>query len=68
MRNAMTAIGVICALAGAVRAQETAKQKDIRHLLKITGSGELGAQVMTQMMGNMKRSMPNVPERSGTTS
>jgi hypothetical protein len=63
MRNAMAAIGVICVLAGAARAQETQKQKDIRHLLDVTGSGKLGAQVMTQMMGNMKRSMPNVPER-----
>jgi uncharacterized protein len=65
MRNVLAAIGVMCVLgaSGLASAQETAKQKDIRHLLQITGSGELGAQVMTQMMGNMKKSFPNVPEK-----
>jgi len=61
-------------LGGAVRAEttppqkqpETAKQKDIRKLLKITGSGELGAQVMTQMLTNMKKAMPQVPEKFWT--
>lgn len=46
MRNAVAAIGVICVLAGVAQAQETPKQKDIRKLLKLTGSGELGTQVM----------------------
>lgn len=71
MRNAMAAIGVICAMVATAQADvattqrpvETPKQKDIRHLLDITGSGKLGAQVMTQMLGNMKRTMPQVPER-----
>jgi uncharacterized protein len=65
MRNVLAAIGVMCVLgaSGWASAQETAKQKDIRHLLQITGSGELGAQVMTQMMGSMKKSFPNVPEK-----
>jgi uncharacterized protein len=72
MRNAMRAIGVIGMLAGAASAQqtqkqpETPKQKDIRHLLKVTGSGELGQQVMTQMIGNMKRTLPNVPDQFWT--
>jgi hypothetical protein len=65
MRAVLAAIGVVCVLGGAVRAQETQtqKQKDIRKLLKITGSGELGTQVMGQMIGSMKKTMPQVPEK-----
>jgi len=63
MRTLLAAIGVICVLGGAVRAEETQKQKDIRKLLKITGSGELGTQVMGQMIGNMKKAMPQVPDK-----
>jgi hypothetical protein len=67
MRNGVKAIGVICLLAtvawsSAAHAQETAKQQDIRRLLKMTGSAELGSQVLTQMLSNMKKSLPNVPE------
>jgi uncharacterized protein len=63
MRTVLAAIGVLCVLGGAVRAEESAKQKDIRKLLKITGSGELGTQVMSQMIASMKKSMPQVPEK-----
>ena len=71
MRTVLATIGVLCVLGGAARAQsttqarepETQKQKDIRKLLKITGSGELGTQVMGQMLGNMKKAMPQVPEK-----
>jgi uncharacterized protein len=63
MRTLLAAIGVICVLGGVVRAEETQKQKDIRKLLKITGSGELGTQVMGQMIGNMKKAMPQVPDK-----
>jgi uncharacterized protein len=63
MRNVLAAIGMICLLGGAVHAEETQKQKDIRKLLKITGSGELGTQVMNQMVVSMKKAMPQVPEK-----
>ena len=63
MRHLMAAIGVICLLGGLAHAQETQKQKDIRKLLQITGSGELGTQVMNQMIGSMKKAMPNVPDK-----
>jgi hypothetical protein len=72
MRIVVAAIAVLCVLGGAARADssatqpkqpETQKQKDIRKLLKITGSGELGTQVMGQMIGNMKKAMPQVPEK-----
>jgi hypothetical protein len=59
----LAAIGVLVVLGGAVHAEESQKQKDIRKLLKITGSGELGQQVMGQMMANFKKSMPQVPEK-----
>ena len=72
MRIVVAAVAVLCVLGGAARADssaaaqkapETQKQKDIRKLLKITGSGELGTQVMSQMIGNMKKAMPQVPEK-----
>src|SRR6266568_3956440 len=63
MGKLLAAIGVVCMLSGAVHAEETQKQKDIRKLLKITGSGELGTQVMSQMVGSMKKAMPQVPEK-----
>jgi hypothetical protein len=69
MRTVLATIGVLCVLGGAARAQstsrptETQKQKDIRKLLRITGSGELGTQVMGQMIGNMKKAMPQVPDK-----
>lgn len=67
MRNLLASIGVICVLGGGLaHAQESQKQKDIRKLLKMTGSGELGTQVMTQMIGSMKKMMPNVPEKFWT--
>lgn len=67
----VAAIAVLGVLGGVARADssagqkpaETQKQKDIRKLLKITGSGELGTQVMAQMIGNMKKAMPQVPEK-----
>ena len=39
------------------------KADDIRKLLVMTGSAQLGAQVMGQLMQSMKKAMPNVPER-----
>lgn len=42
--------------------QENAKRTKIRRLLALTGSAELGMQVMEQMFRSFQRSMPNVPE------
>ncbi len=71
MRTVLATIGVLWVLGGAAHAEtttpqkqpETQKQTDIRKLLKITGSGELGTQVMGQMIGNMKKAMPQVPDK-----
>src|SRR5262245_24208055 len=35
----------------------------IRKLLVVTGSGQLGMQVMTQMISSLKGSMPKVPDK-----
>jgi hypothetical protein len=45
---------------------DSAKAADIRHLLVMTGSGAIGAQVLTQVLGSMKQAMPNVPEKFWT--
>lgn len=42
------------------------KKDDIRTLLNITGAGEQGVQAMKMMIGNFKKSMPQVPEKFWT--
>jgi uncharacterized protein len=37
------------------------KQKDIKSLMVLTGSGELGIQVVEQMVASFKKSMPDIP-------
>lgn len=41
---------------------DKAKRDDIRKLLFLTGAGNLGKQVMTQMIGQFKRQNANIPE------
>jgi hypothetical protein len=50
-------------LAGAAPARATPKQQDIRKLLVLTGSAQLGMQVMSQLMQQFKASRPGVPEK-----
>ena len=40
---------------------EKAKRDDIRKLMKLTGSAEVGKQVMDQLFVTFKQSMPSVP-------
>jgi hypothetical protein len=42
-------------------AAESAKQKDIRKLLELSGSGQIGMQVARQMVESFRTSMPSVP-------
>ena len=67
MRKLILTLGLLSLFTGLAHAgspgAETPKQKDIRKLLMLTGSSELGKQVMTQMIGNMKGMLPNVPEK-----
>lgn len=43
--------------------KKATKEQDIRRLLTLTGSGQLGVQVIQQMFASFKRSMPEVPEK-----
>ena len=38
------------------------KEKDIRRLMELTGAAELGLQVMNQLLPNLKRLAPQLPE------
>jgi hypothetical protein len=40
---------------------DSPKEKDIRHLLQLTGAAQMGAQVMRQLLDTFKTTMPNVP-------
>ncbi len=44
---------------------ESAKIKDIRKLMALTGAADLGTQVMDQMMVAFERNMPKVPKAKG---
>jgi len=44
-------------------AASQAKREDIRRLLKLTGAGELGKQVATQLITQFRQSQPNVPAK-----
>jgi len=41
--------------------KEKAKRDDIRKLMKLTGSAEVGKQVMDQLFVTFRQTMPNVP-------
>jgi uncharacterized protein len=63
---AMLALALLCAgpaMAQQAQGEDTAaKQRDIRRLLELTGSAQLGQQVIKQMMDTFKRTSPDVPE------
>ena len=42
------------------------KQEDIRRLMEVMGAGQMGLQMMNQMLGPMKEMMPEVPEEIWT--
>ena len=46
---------------GEEQAEETEFQKDIRKLMELTGSKDIGMQVIEQMIGMFKQSYPHVP-------
>lgn len=41
---------------------QTAKEKKIQELLELTGSGNLGMQVLHNMFSSYQKAMPNVPK------
>jgi hypothetical protein len=62
-RAAFVAVALCVAPLAHASDDVAAKQADIRKLLVLTGSAQIGAQVMTQMMASLKQAMPQVPER-----
>ncbi len=52
---------LLAVIAAAVPAQDNEKREDIRRLLELTGSAELGIDIMEQMIDNYKMSFPEVP-------
>lgn len=40
---------------------QTSKEKDIKRLLELTGSGDLGMQVLDKMISSFSEAYPNVP-------
>jgi hypothetical protein len=58
MALALAAIPSLQAQAPAPRTKEAA----IRELLDVTGAGKLGLQVVTQMVGSLKTTAPDLPE------
>lgn len=46
--------------------QSTELQQDIRRLMDVTGAGNLGVQMMNQMLVPIKQSMPDVPDEFWT--
>ncbi len=53
-------LALLCAFAPAAHAD---KKDDIRRLLRLTGSGDLGKQVATQLLGTFKAQNPKVPQK-----
>lgn len=47
-------------------ASDKDKTDDIRKLLVLTGSGDVGIQVLDQMMGSFKQMLPDIPEKFWT--
>ena len=68
-RQLLPAVAVILLLAPSLSAQpakETAKTRKVRELLTLMKAGDMGVQVMDNMMGAMKSTMPDVPEEFWT--
>lgn len=44
------------------RESKAEKHEDIKRLMLISGAGDLGVQIMNQMVGSFKQSLPQVPD------
>ncbi len=58
-----TDVGQTAESGGDTSDKERTKQKDIRRLLKITGTPELGLRIAERIVKNIKRSHPDVPTK-----
>ena len=64
----VTVLAIVLALAAhgpvlAAEQDESAKMEDIKQLLVLTGSGELGVQVMDRMISAYKAALPQIPAK-----
>lgn len=66
MKNTFSLLAALCLLFSAsdmlAQSGSTQKEKNIRQLLALTGSGDLGRQTMQQLLVSMRQAMPQVPE------
>lgn len=53
---------LICLLLSGLASAEQASSESIKALLKATGSGDLGVQVLNQMVPALKKMIPDAPE------
>ncbi|HWM94638.1 MAG TPA: DUF2059 domain-containing protein [Thermoanaerobaculia bacterium] len=62
-RSILTGLAIVCllTLSAPAQAQRSAKEQDIRRLLLLMGSAELGRQVVEQMFEQFRTSLPDVP-------
>lgn len=61
MKKILILLTLICSLQLSF-SQSSPIKKDIKRLLHLTGSGELGVQVMDQLLDNYKDIYPDIPE------
>lgn len=54
-------LGVGSTATTSISAQKKSRDEQIRELLELTGSGELGVQMMEGMIGPMREAVPDVP-------
>lgn len=59
----LVAVLALCALNATA---QTEKEKDIRKLMVSTGMADMSKQIMAQMIGSIKQSYPDVPEKFWT--
>jgi uncharacterized protein len=64
---ALAAVAVsLSAQAQTAAAPATTTHEKVRHLLQLTGAGELGTQMIDQMIVSFKQTMPDVPDEFWT--
>ena len=58
---ALALLSVGPALAQQAPEDAAAKERDVRKLMELTGSAQLGQQVMSQMLASLRQGSPEVP-------
>jgi hypothetical protein len=58
----VAAVSMLVLWAGPALAKTSARHKEVRQLLTLTGAAKMGDQMMQQMIASFKQSFPNVPK------